>query len=341
MTTKLTEQCLVLLDVGNGMLSRLSLLSRALSSPGGRHHSLQNPEWSKIRKALEKKFPDADVSSIREVTGFESFEGSAGSIVDDLDSVYKTFLDVQEFTSAALSLLRSLPCLIMELNLFTTPGITRHFCQLLTVYIKIHLFWSSIEERKVLLALHACAYSCVHGHTDKGYALLANVFEEYIDPLKRAVEEFKDDSFVGTLADALAQLGPVISQAFDVDMLRQKNVLNPLEEGDAMPLPVVTTIEVVGVEKECSPLLHCELCNVSDYCTWVIYSVLVCPTLLNRDDIMSIFKMVASDCLVVPLYRDETINVHTALEKLAINFPPKNWSGAPVPKTLKLKQLMR
>ena len=148
-----------------------------------------------------------------------------------------------------MKLLKEIPRDVGELNLFGTPDVSRSFCRLLTLYVRLHLFWSGLGERKVLLALYACSYSCVHGKTEAGYRSLANDVEEYSEPLKRAVEEFKDEGFVNCLAGVLLQFGPVIQQTFDVDMLRQKNVLNPIEEGDSMPLPVVKTIEVTGVEK--------------------------------------------------------------------------------------------
>lgn len=84
MSARIAEKCTILLDVGLGMISRLSLLSRNLSSPGGRPHSMQNPEWAKIRKALEKKFPEVNVSSLNEMAGFESFQSAAGRIIDEL-----------------------------------------------------------------------------------------------------------------------------------------------------------------------------------------------------------------------------------------------------------------
>lgn len=57
MAARIAEKCTILLDVGAGMMARVSLLQRNLASPGGRPHSLQNPDWAKLRKNLEKKFP--------------------------------------------------------------------------------------------------------------------------------------------------------------------------------------------------------------------------------------------------------------------------------------------
>ncbi|GMI46037.1 hypothetical protein TrCOL_g12752 [Triparma columacea] len=342
MAARIAEKCTILLDVGLGMISRLSLLSRNLKSPGGRPHSLQNPEWAKIRKALEKKFPDASVSTLGDMAGFESFQSAAGRIIDELEPIYLTFLDVQEFNDTCLELLKALPNAILSLNLTQTPQITRDFVKLLTLYNQLHIFWSFIEERKVLLSLYSCAYHCVHGRTHKDYVSLSSQVDAYNEPLKQAAEEFKDENFQKVLGDTLIQFMPVLMTAYDTDGLRQKNVLNPIEEGDGMPLPVVAPITNLAHSNPSSPpLLHPELCYVEEYVTGIIYAGIVCPNLLARDDFLGLFKMVASDCLVVPLYRSHVLNVHTELEHLASWFPPRAWTGSPLPKGFKLKNVMK
>lgn len=62
MSAKIAEKLTILLDVGSGMMSRLSLPTRTLSSPGGRPHALQNPDWKSLRKRLESKFPELDTA---------------------------------------------------------------------------------------------------------------------------------------------------------------------------------------------------------------------------------------------------------------------------------------
>jgi NCK-associated protein 1 len=212
----------------------------------------------------------------------------------------------------------------------------------MTLYIQLHIFWSMVSERKVLLATYAAAYQCVHGRSEAQYASLSGQVDNYNEPLKRAVEEFKDESFCKALGDILAHLTPVIAMAHNTDSLRQKNVLNPIEEGDAMPLPVVTPMSgLSGANSTCPPLLHPNLHHLDDYTTQIIYSVLACPTLLYRDDVMLLFNMVATDVLVVPLFRDHVLNVHTELENLGAWFPLRTWTGPAVPKGLKLKVLFK
>ena len=90
-TAKLAENFTILLDVGYGMMARVSLLNRNLSSPGGRPHSLQNTEWAKIRKALEKKFPELDHDVLTDIAGFDSFHSAAGRIIDELGMIARDY----------------------------------------------------------------------------------------------------------------------------------------------------------------------------------------------------------------------------------------------------------
>lgn len=84
MSAKLAEKCTIMLDVGQGMMARVSLLSRNLESPGGRPHSMQNPEWAKLRKTLEKKFPEVNQTELSQLPAFETFQSAAGRIIDEL-----------------------------------------------------------------------------------------------------------------------------------------------------------------------------------------------------------------------------------------------------------------
>ena len=152
----------------------------------------------------------------------------------------------------------------------------------------------------------------------------------------------QDETFIKVLGDTLAQLTPLFMTAYNTDQLRQRNVLSPVEEGDGMPLPVVTTIpNLVGAHPKSPPLLHPLLHDLEQYSTHIIYATLACPTLLFRQDIMALFRMVASDVLVVPLFRDHVLNVHTELETLGGWFPTRTWTGEPLPKGLKLRTVFK
>jgi len=80
---------------------------------------------------------------------------------------------------------------------------------------------------------------------------------------------------------------------------------------------------------------------VDEYLQWIIFGGLVCPQLLLKSPrVLEIFKTAASDCLVLPIYRDLVLNVHEKLKTLATWFPKKVSKQYQAPKGLKLDKIM-
>ena len=53
-----------------------------------------------------------------------------------------------------------------------------------------------------------------------------------------------------------------------------------------------------------------ELTDAELYREFVIYGVLACPATLNNHDVDALFKTVAQDSLVIPIFRDFMLNIH-------------------------------
>lgn len=113
------------------------------------------------------------MQTLQESPNYESFQATAGRIIDELEPIYQTFLDVDEFSTTTLDLLKDLPKNINNINLSQTPTLTRDFLSLLTLYVQLHVFWSFVTERRLLLATYAAAYMAVHGRSEKNYATLS------------------------------------------------------------------------------------------------------------------------------------------------------------------------
>ena len=73
-----------------------------------------------------------------------------------------------------------------------------------------------------------------------------------------------------------------------------------------MALPTELTL---SVSRKDLPL-HPELICAERYRDFVIYGVLACPATLNNHDVDALFKTVAQDALVIPIFRDFMLNIH-------------------------------
>ena len=68
--------------------------------------------------------------------------------------------------------------------------------------------------------------------------------------------------------------------AFEPDKLRQRNVLNPTEEGMLMVLPTFLALN----PRMASVPLHDELLHADRYAEWTVLAVFCCPAILIRPE---------------------------------------------------------
>jgi hypothetical protein len=83
------------------------------------------------------------------------------------------------------------------------------------------------------------------------------------------------------VADVILEMRESITTAMDPDKLRQRNALNPLDEGNVMVLPTGTSLN----PRLASVPLHDELAHADMYSEWSIFAVFCCPAILIRPEV--------------------------------------------------------
>jgi len=331
MSSKYVEKIRILSDMCSGLMCRFALLKRTLSTPGGRPHALQNQDWQKIRRQLEHKFPDP--GDLTKIPGYDSFRAHAATTTEELRPTFELFLDLLDCKEASLALLHEIPVDMMEIKININRNVLVAFLELLTKYAKLQLMWSSVEERKVLIAIYGTSFTFVNGSGDPMVSRLVTLLNSFEQPMRQMIDEFSQ--VASHIGDMLLQLGPSVHAARDPDALRQKNVFNPLEEGDGLALPANKPL---APQSDLS--LYTELMNHDSYLDFIIWGCLICPSNLFRENVMELFKTPASTCIKVQVFREMNINLHQELETLANWYPAKN-SNVQVPKGFKLKNVMK
>ena len=333
MASKYIERCMILKDMAAGLMCRVDFLNETLQSPGGRMNVLQNSEWTKVRKKIESSFPTPpDISKLQ---GGDSFRHSSTSIVEECLVAFDIFLDVIEFKDATLALIKETPSSFTNLKLGQNSVIIRNFFELFVAYVKVHLLWTSIEERKLIVGIYAAAYTHVHGSSDENISKVLGLLHAFASPLTQIAEEMLDVSeWIGEL---LTEMYDSIFTSMQVEMLFQRMVLNPIEDLDKLTLPAYSTLTPSSTTS-----LYTELMYVDRYEEWVFYAGLVCPSIFMKFDSASLAspqalsKMVLEDFLVQPIFRSRCLMVHQEIETLAGWFPPRGW-GVSTPKGFKMK----
>jgi len=323
-STKIWERCEVLRREGKGLLEQAATYRRS------KRPSLAHPDLTKLKQKLEKSYPEVPDLSKFQGPGIEIAAKKAGEIVMEHQPLFDLMLDAMAYQQEVLSTIQALPSLITFMKLDQCSQAVVYFMDLLVDYLKFYLVMSMIEEPQAALALYNHAHNHAKHFIPEETRSIYMFMSRFEKPLLQVPEDLQPVSeAVGTV---LHELQETISTAFDTEKLRQKNALNPLEEGLAMVLPTA-----MQLSPRLPAPLHDELMLADHYAQWVVYSIFCCPAELVRPEVLMLFQTVASCFLVIPLHSELTFDIHVQAELLAAKYPPKGFNVA-VPKSLKLKK---
>uniref|UniRef100_A0A7S1XR57 CYRIA/CYRIB Rac1 binding domain-containing protein n=1 Tax=Phaeomonas parva TaxID=124430 RepID=A0A7S1XR57_9STRA len=334
---KFNEKALVLQDACLGIMTKVSFLRKNIETPGSRPHALSNDNWSRVRKTVEKAFPDRpDLSAVK---GFETFQQGASQVCDELQDIYLTFVDLMDLLDASKDLLATALHGTVHFRTEQNRVVIAHTMNLFTSFVKLHLVMDAFSDRRVLTGLYAAAYHCVHGSSEPQVARVAHQIQDFEDPLKRLINEVEAMNVAELLFDVCLALKPAVDTYLHTEGLRQKNMLNPTEEAGGLALPVRQELNVSHPKLS----LHAEMRDAHRYMIWTIYVGLVTPELMLREDrqFLNLFNTVARHYLLVPVFRGQTLNVHQATEELAKWFPPRGYKIQPPKELRNLKKMFK
>ncbi|CAM9877910.1 unnamed protein product, partial [Ectocarpus sp. 12 AP-2014] len=90
-------------------------------------------------------------------------------------------------------------------------------------------------------------------------------------------------------------------------------------------------------------MLHSELLRSGEYVVWVCLMGLVMPqTVLCQAELTDLWSLVCKSNMIIPVFRDVTLNLHSEVEKMVAWFPPKNSTlTLSLPPDVKLKKYMK
>jgi hypothetical protein len=153
-------------------------------------------------------------------------------------------------------------------------------------YLRLYLALASLDGLKSTLIVHCWAVRASCGQAEAA-ALLAQVgktLPKYEQPMRTVPEELQPVAeMVGVM---MVEFRDTILLSLDSDKMRQRNVLNPMDEGLAMVLPTHVPLS----QRAPSVPLHDELLHADSYVQWVVFATFGCPATLARPDIFQMFQ---------------------------------------------------
>ena len=85
---------MVMNEVAEGLMARLSFMKRKLNFKASRPQCLNNQDWAKLRTKLESTF--GELGDMSKIANHETFVNSAGMTMTELHNFYFTVVDIAE-----------------------------------------------------------------------------------------------------------------------------------------------------------------------------------------------------------------------------------------------------
>lgn len=320
MSTKFSERLIILRDMQKGLMLKTTGIKNKLQGIVTRPKCMEEPDLARIRKTLEKSFPE--IAAIERVQGFDKFQDISSRTALELEPIYEHFTDIVQWREQALALLVECPNEVIEFKFDKNPSLISGVMDLLVGYVKLMLYWSSIPDHRVLLSMYVRAYQCLNGRADRDLSHIGLFVVNYENPMRIMVDDFSPISMqVGNL---LSSLLPWMTEILNANGLRLKDTFNPLAEPAKMGMP--------SYKKVYTDLLYGDRFN-----SWVLFGFLVCPSELVTAGGYAVFKLAAESGFILQVHEEVVLPFHDLIEALFLWFPQK---GQPqFSKDVKVKKL--
>ncbi len=367
------QKCLTLCEMGNGLLCRIYFMKAKLVSE--KRSLYMGPEYlHKFRVLLTKNFPKVpSMKKLEQIPGAEAFASNAGNNCRVLSSFRDLVYDMIDFAVNSYAVLHDMASSsILKTQFERNREVILVYMDLLKIYIRVMTFFSTLKEGKTLFAMYsASVYYLEHsesrgrmslgGHVqEKKYSENASILFSHMEDTQRHFIDAFNQDLLSTLKPILMNMRISLWAGEDISALVCRNAFDPCMQVGAASTPDVgpegdnsgqavidpdqvdTRVTATALSAESVMDLYDELCHLQSYKESVVFACIACPSLLHDPDILDLLRHVIEHMLVLPVFRDFNLGVHTTLEKLATTFPDATLDPTViVPRGLKLKTMLK
>ena len=128
-------------------------------------------------------------------------------ILKSLSLYYYTFVDLLDYRDHVSELLTTLDACQITLDVTNNFDATRLYLNVVSIYVRLMILLSRVDDRKAVLGLFNAAHEMVHGGHDPQFPRLGQMIVDYDPPLKKLSEEFVPHA--RTLNRALVSLAAI------------------------------------------------------------------------------------------------------------------------------------
>ena len=316
MANRIVEKYHQMISISEGLLCRIYFfkdkIGRTAEGTTG-WSALKAKEWAKLRAVMTKSFPDT--SELSKCPGFETFQESSQYVIEELGTLHDLIVDLVDFKFIAEDIFEELFNYVDEFLLSKNCCLIELVMDLIVNFIKVFTLLASVDNLKSVCATLFGAMFCA-GENIQISQEVVKLLGWLQTPQRSFIDTFmQHDVVIGRI---LLQLRPIWRASQALLHLHESRTFNFVHE---------TTTRTVPVKKELSDDAPIDLfggLQRADRTTGhIVFGVLVCPRLLFSEEHFALFQEVATQTLVVHIFRDLSLDLHTEIESLSTNFPAK------------------
>lgn len=295
---KAAEKLMILVESGDGVMTRLHQVKESLQK--NKPVFLIDPPFKSILTAMLKKFPEPP--RLEGVPGFELLVSNSQKYVDQLQVFYETFLDVMRWKDLAFSCLCEVSSSTCALSVMANPFLTYRFLEVVSLFIRLHLFLANIPDRKPVLSVYGKCYELVRSELAPDFAKLCLYICEYENPFKRILAVFQPLS--SRIAQALVGLKPVLDKVLNLQTLRKDGALSVTLNPHHLAIPAAEQFDF-------------DVVLTTQFHDWVLFGLLFTPEeFKSQKELMALTRTVLQQTFVGQIFRDENMYIHKEYENL-------------------------
>ena len=160
---KLAEKLTILRSRGEGMLTRIYNIKKACSDQKSKPAFLYDKALESSVKYIVRRFPNIDHKNLSNVQPLRN------DVLKSLSLYYYTFVDLLDFKDHVSELLTTIDACGIILDLSLNFDLTRAYLDVVSMYVRLLILLSRVEDRKAVLGLFNAAHEMVHGGCDPSF----------------------------------------------------------------------------------------------------------------------------------------------------------------------------
>ncbi len=190
----------------------------------------------------------------------------------------------------------------MTFDLTVNFDLTRLYLNVVTIYVRLMILLSRVEDRKAVLGLFNAAHEMIHMQCDPSFPRLGQMIVDYDPPLKKLAEEFVPHN--RTLTAALMSLASIYPRRnLSAEQWRSAQMLSLVSNPTQLLNPAHTDT------------IPCEYLSLERMESWLLFGFAVChPSLAHNQTANEMWTLALSCNWVVSLFRDEVLYIHAYVQ---------------------------